>query len=142
MLGRRRHLRNRAAGMPRMGGSLRARREHQHGDDRVGAALYYLHPRAARTSLFFFLNDPPPTEIYPLPPHAALPISPGSSWLRAGLVPAGVVVAALAVASGPGRRPGASRGRRAAVLGAATGISWGFMAAVIKELSEIGRAHV
>src|SRR5256885_6352918 len=24
--------------------------------------------------LFFFLNDPPPTEIYPLPLHAALPI--------------------------------------------------------------------
>jgi len=61
--------------------------------------------------------------------------APGSSWLLAGLVTAGVVVAALAVASGLGRRPGASRGRRAAVLGAATGISWGFMAAVIKELS-------
>src|SRR5437016_2311616 len=61
--------------------------------------------------------------------------APGSSWLLAGLVTAGVVVAALAVASGPGRRPGASRGRRAAVLGAATGVSWGFMAAVIKELS-------
>ena len=61
--------------------------------------------------------------------------APGSSWLLAGLVTAGVVAAALAVASGPGRRPGASRGRRAAVLGAATGISWGFMAAVIKELS-------
>ena len=45
------------------------------------------------------------------------------------------MAAALAVASGLGRRPGASRGRRAAVLGAATGISWGFMAAVIKELS-------
>ena len=59
----------------------------------------------------------------------------GSSWLLAGLVTAGVVVAALAVASGLGRRPGAPRGRRAAVLGAATGISWGFMAAVIKELS-------
>jgi drug/metabolite transporter (DMT)-like permease len=61
--------------------------------------------------------------------------APGSSWLMAGLVTAGVVAAALAVASGPGRRPGAPRGRRAAVLGAATGISWGFMAAVIKELS-------
>src|SRR5690242_10297142 len=61
--------------------------------------------------------------------------APGSSWLLAGLVTAGVVVAALAAASGLGRRPGASRGRRAAVLGAATGISWGFMAAVIKELS-------
>ena len=61
--------------------------------------------------------------------------APGSSWLLAGLVTAGVVAAALAVASGPGRRPGASRSRRAAVLGAATGISWGFLAAVIKELS-------
>ncbi len=61
--------------------------------------------------------------------------APGSSWLLAGLVIAGLVAAALAVASGLGRRPGASRGRRAAVLGAATGISWGFMAAVIKELS-------
>ena len=62
--------------------------------------------------------------------HAA-----GSSWLLAGLLTAGVVLAALAVAFGLGRRPGASRSGRAAVLGAATGISWGFMAAVIKELS-------
>jgi len=61
--------------------------------------------------------------------------APGSSWLLAGLVTAGLVAAALAVASGLGRRPGAPRSRRAAVLGAATGISWGFMAAVIKELS-------
>src|SRR5213078_3122818 len=57
--------------------------------------------------------------------------APGSSWLLAGLVTASIVVAALAVAFGLGRRPGAPRGRRAAVLGAATGISWGFMAAVI-----------
>src|SRR5690242_2678783 len=61
--------------------------------------------------------------------------APGSSWLLAGLVTAGLVAAALAVAFGLGRRPGAPRSRRAAVLGAATGISWGFMAAVIKELS-------
>ena len=61
--------------------------------------------------------------------------APGSSWLLAGLVTAGVVAAALAVASGLGRRPGAPRGRRAAMLGAVTGVSWGFMAAVIKELS-------
>jgi drug/metabolite transporter (DMT)-like permease len=59
----------------------------------------------------------------------------GSSWLLAGLVTAGVVLAALAVAFGLRGRPGASRSRRAAVLGSATGISWGFMAAVIKELS-------
>jgi drug/metabolite transporter (DMT)-like permease len=62
--------------------------------------------------------------------------APGSSWLLAGLVTAGVVSAALAVAHGLGnRRPGVPGSRRAAVLGVATGISWGFMAAVIKELS-------
>jgi len=61
--------------------------------------------------------------------------APGSSWLLAGLVTASVVAAALAVAFGFRGRPGASQTRRAAVLGAATGISWGFMAAVIKELS-------
>src|SRR5712671_4512144 len=61
--------------------------------------------------------------------------APGSSWLLAGLVTAGVVLAALAVAFGLRGRPGASGSGRAAVLGAATGISWGFMAAVIKELS-------
>jgi len=61
--------------------------------------------------------------------------APGSSWLLAGLVTAGVVLAAVAVAFGLRGRPGASASRRAAVLGSATGISWGFMAAVIKELS-------
>src|SRR5436305_3998448 len=61
--------------------------------------------------------------------------APGSSWLLAGLVTAGVVFAALAVAFGLRNRPGAPGSRRAAVLGSATGISWGFMAAVIKELS-------
>ena len=40
---------------------------------------------------------------------------------------------ALAVAFGPGSHPGTSQ--RAAVLGCATGIAWGFIAAVIKELS-------
>src|SRR6266702_379734 len=61
--------------------------------------------------------------------------APGSSWWLAGLVTSAVVLLALAVAFGPGNRPGASRPRRAAVLGAATGIDWGFVAAVIKELS-------
>src|ERR1044071_5305571 len=31
-------------------------------------------------SLFFFLNDAPPTEIYPLPLHAALPICSPATW--------------------------------------------------------------
>ncbi|HYB48526.1 MAG TPA: DMT family transporter, partial [Streptosporangiaceae bacterium] len=68
-------------------------------------------------------------------PSAGRLHAPGSSWLLAALVTAGVVLAALGVAFGLGSRPGASGSRRAAVLGAATGISWGFMAAVIKELS-------
>jgi hypothetical protein len=59
----------------------------------------------------------------------------GSSWLLAGLVTLGVVLLALTVAFGLGDRPGAPATRRAAVLGSATGISWGFVAAVIKELS-------
>jgi hypothetical protein len=62
--------------------------------------------------------------------HAA-----GSSWLLAGLVTLGVVLAALAVAFRLENRSGAASSRRAGVLGAATGISWGFVAAVIKELS-------
>jgi hypothetical protein len=39
------------------------------------------------------------------------------------------------VTFGLGHGSGASPSRRAAVLGAATGVSWGFVAAVIKELS-------
>jgi drug/metabolite transporter (DMT)-like permease len=62
--------------------------------------------------------------------HAA-----GSSWLLAGLVTLGVVFAAVAVAFGIGNRSGAAPTRRAAVLGSATGVAWGFVAAVIKELS-------
>jgi hypothetical protein len=61
--------------------------------------------------------------------------APGFSWLVAGLATAGVVGLAIAATSGFGRRPGGPGTRRAAVLGAATGVSWGFMAAVIKELS-------
>jgi drug/metabolite transporter (DMT)-like permease len=44
--------------------------------------------------------------------------APGSSWLVAGLATAGVVVLAITVAFGLGRRRGASGTRRAAVLGA------------------------
>jgi len=61
--------------------------------------------------------------------------APGSAWLVAGLAIVGIAGLVLIVSFGLGRRRGASGMRRAAVLGAATGISWGFMAAVIKELS-------
>jgi drug/metabolite transporter (DMT)-like permease len=61
--------------------------------------------------------------------------APASSWWLAGLATLVIVLLALALAFGPASRPGASRSRRAALLGCATGISWGFVAAVIKELS-------
>jgi drug/metabolite transporter (DMT)-like permease len=61
--------------------------------------------------------------------------APAQSWLLAGLITAGVVLAALAAAFGLSNQPQASASRRAAVLGSATGIAWGFVAAVIKELS-------
>ena len=61
--------------------------------------------------------------------------APAYSWLLAGLITAGVVLVAVATAFGLSSRPGASASRRAAVLGSATGIAWGFVAAVIKELS-------
>jgi drug/metabolite transporter (DMT)-like permease len=61
--------------------------------------------------------------------------APGASWLLAGLITLGVVLVAVAAASGLGHRSAASSTRRAAVLGLAAGIAWGFVAAVIKELS-------
>jgi drug/metabolite transporter (DMT)-like permease len=80
---------------------------------------------SAGIGLFLFLASPSGGRLH----------APGSSWWLAGLATCAVVLLALAVALGPGNRPGASRARRAAVLGGATGISWGFVAAVIKELS-------
>jgi drug/metabolite transporter (DMT)-like permease len=62
--------------------------------------------------------------------HAA-----GSTWWLAGLISLAAVSGAMAVAFRCGGPSGSSRSRRAAVLGVATGISWGFVAAVIKELS-------
>jgi hypothetical protein len=56
-------------------------------------------------------------------------------WWPASIVTLGLVLLALTVTYWPPRRHVASGARRAAVLGAATGISWGFVAAVIKELS-------
>jgi drug/metabolite transporter (DMT)-like permease len=61
--------------------------------------------------------------------------APTYLWLLAGLVTLGVVLAGLALAFGIGRRPSASGSHRAAILGASTGVAWGFVAAVIKEFS-------
>jgi drug/metabolite transporter (DMT)-like permease len=59
----------------------------------------------------------------------------GSLWWLAGLATLAVVLAGLALASGLHRRSPASGPHRAGVLGAVTGIAWGFVAAVIKEFS-------
>ena len=68
-------------------------------------------------------------------PSGGQPHAPGSSWWLAGLATAGIVLAGLAAAFGLGARRGARGARRAAVLGATTGLCWGFVAAVIKEFS-------
>jgi len=55
--------------------------------------------------------------------------APALSWWIGGIAAAAVAVAAIAASRG------GSATRRAAFLGIATGVSWGFIAAVIKELS-------
>ena len=61
--------------------------------------------------------------------------APATAWLFAGLITLSLVLLTLVPAFGLDGRSVATRSRRAALLGAATGISWGFVAAVIKELS-------
>jgi len=62
--------------------------------------------------------------------------APAALWLLAGLVTIGVVLTGLVVAFGLRHRKSASSAaQQAAVLGAATGVAWGFVAAVIKEFS-------
>jgi hypothetical protein len=61
--------------------------------------------------------------------------APGPAWLLAGLITLILVLLALALAFGRSGGSVTTRSRRAALLGCATGISWGFVAAIIKELS-------
>ena len=61
--------------------------------------------------------------------------APASLWVLAGLATLAVVVTGLAGARGLRHRAPASAPQRAAILGALTGVSWGFVAAVIKEFS-------
>lgn len=56
--------------------------------------------------------------------------APAELWWISGLATVAVVAVGVAVANRAG-----SPARRAALLGAATGVVWGFLAAVIKELS-------
>ncbi|HEY2505560.1 MAG TPA: DMT family transporter [Streptosporangiaceae bacterium] len=61
--------------------------------------------------------------------------APGYLWVPAALATFGAVMTAIALAFGLHRRNKGSQSHRAAVLGIATGISWGFVAAIIKEFS-------
>jgi drug/metabolite transporter (DMT)-like permease len=72
---------------------------------------------SAGIGLFLRLASPSGGRLHP----------PGSSWWLASLSTLGIVAVAVAAAFRPGNRLGASRSRRAALLGAATGISWGFV---------------
>lgn len=65
-------------------------------------------------------------------PSGGQPHAPAALWWLAGLATLASVLLAVA-AAGFGKHVSAAR--RAAWLGAATGISWGFVAAVIKEMS-------
>jgi drug/metabolite transporter (DMT)-like permease len=58
-----------------------------------------------------------------------------SAWLLAVLATAVAVAVALVMAFRLSKRPRPSVSARAALLGSATGISWGLVAAIIKELS-------
>jgi len=62
-------------------------------------------------------------------PSAGQDHAPALSWWLGGIATAAVAGAAIAASRG------GSATRRAAFLGIATGVSWGFIAAVIKELS-------
>jgi drug/metabolite transporter (DMT)-like permease len=61
--------------------------------------------------------------------------APGYLWVLAGLLTLAVVLVGLALAYTLHRRSSVSASRQAAILGAITGVAWGFVAAVIKEFS-------
>lgn len=67
-------------------------------------------------------------------PHGGRLHAPGTLWWLAAIATGGFVLLMTTAALGTGRRQKSSA-RRAALLGIATGASWGFVAAVIKELS-------
>jgi drug/metabolite transporter (DMT)-like permease len=76
-------------------------------------------------------------------PSGGHPRAPAISWWLAGISGLGlaaIVAISAYVPLGRGTRPSPSR--KAAMLGVATGISWGFVAAVIKELASHGWSTV
>jgi drug/metabolite transporter (DMT)-like permease len=66
-------------------------------------------------------------------PSGGRPHAPAQLWLLAGLACLAAVTAALIADFALGRHSAGASTHRAAALGAASGISWGFLAAVIKE---------
>lgn len=81
---------------------------------------------AAGLSMFLFTASPSGGRLHP----------PATLWWLAGVSALGLATLATVAAYVPVHRGSApSPSRRAAILGVATGISWGFVAAVIKELS-------
>jgi drug/metabolite transporter (DMT)-like permease len=70
-------------------------------------------------------------------PSGGRPDAPASLWWPAGLITLVFVLAAIIAASWrrENTAPPRAATRRAAILGVATGVGWGFVAAVIKELS-------
>ncbi len=85
----------------------------------AGAAM------AAGLAVFLFTASPSGGRL-----HASAPL-----WWFAGVSALGLAAIAGAVAYAPLRGRAPSPARKAATLGVATGLSWGFVAAVIKELS-------
>lgn len=68
-------------------------------------------------------------------PYGGRPHAPAPLWLLSGVAGIGLVVMLTLAAVTPLRRGTHSSGaRRAALLGAASGVTWGYLAAVIKEL--------
>jgi hypothetical protein len=68
-------------------------------------------------------------------PSGGRPHAPGGTWWLAAVITTAVVLALLSATSALASHGRLTRSRRAALLGAATGICWGFEAAVIKEFS-------
>ncbi|HXP57020.1 MAG TPA: DMT family transporter [Streptosporangiaceae bacterium] len=68
-------------------------------------------------------------------PSGGRPHAPGPSWWLAAVITAVLVLILLTVTAALAWRGRVTRSRRAALLGAMTGICWGFEAAVIKEFS-------
>ena len=81
---------------------------------------------AAGLGVFLFTSNPSGGHLH----------APASAWWFAGVSALGLAAITTGLAFTPLRRGSPpSPARRAATLGVATGISWGFVAAVIKELS-------